>query len=203
MKVMIQRCVFTCCLFVLAALSSTKVMAQYVDVTINPLSALTGTAVIMAEVPVAPSFGVELQSSYFFKARRAWTPDYSTEGYRIGALAHYYFDTNREHAEWSIFAYGRYLDVRYEDNGSPTIFDRDNYTFSKISVGMGGSYKHVFREHFVLGAGIGLGRNFAKKLVREEGEAGDFLSLGLQTRVDIDVYARVTIGYRFRYTMGS
>ena len=195
---MIKRCGFYWCSLLLLVVSSTKLTAQYVDLTINPISALTGTAVIMVEVPVAPSLGVELQSSYFFRAQRAWTPNYYTEGYRIGALGHFYLPSSTEIKEWSIFTYGRYLDVRYEDNGSNTVFDRDNYTLSKFTIGMGGSYKHVFSERFVLGAGFGLGRNFKRKLVREEGNDGDFFSLGLQARADIDVYARVTVGFRLR-----
>ncbi len=198
MNGMVKRSAYWLSFLLLLGFAS-RSSAQYVDLTINPISALTGTAVVMVEVPVAPLIGVELQSSYFFRARRPWTPNFSTRGYRVGVLGHMYFDSEAEHTEWSLFAYGRYLNVFYEDadpEGLRTIFDRDNYTLSKMAIGFGGSYKHLVGEHFVFSTGVGLGRNFARKLVRQEGNTGDFLSLGIQERTNIDVYARLTIGYR-------
>lgn len=188
-------------LAIFTLVSSLASKAQYTDLTFNPISALTGTAVLMVEVPVNQTVGVELQSSYFFNAQRFWTQNYKTEGYRVGALAHLYMNSEFEHTEWSVFAYSRYLNVRYEAlEASGTIFDRDNYSLTQMSIGLGGSYKRMMGENFVLSVGAGLGRNFARNLVREQGRTGDFLSLGFQATADVDVYGRVTFGYRIRHT---
>ena len=119
-----------------------------------------------------------------------------------GALGHLYLNRESEHTEWSVFAYLRYLNVRYEtveEGRSRTLLDRDNYTLSQYALGLGGSYKWVISEHLVLSLGGGMGRVFGRNIEREVGNTGDFLSLGIQSRADVDVYARVTLGYRFRY----
>ncbi|MFK8054479.1 MAG: hypothetical protein AB8F78_00040 [Saprospiraceae bacterium] len=184
-------------LSMMASFGATTLRAQHTDITFNPMSALLGTAVVMVEIPVSEVVALELQSSYFFRAQRFWTQNYRTEGYRIGALAHLYMNEEAEHAKWSVFAYSRFLNVRYEAiELSTTFFERDSYTLSQMSIGLGGSYKQILGNDFVLSVGAGLGRNFARRLVREEGQTGDFLSLGNQATRDIDLYGRITFGYR-------
>jgi len=82
---------------------------------------------------------------------------------------------------------------------SSVTFDRDSYALTQMTIGFGASFKHVLSENIVLSMGGGLGRNIARNLVREEGQTGDFLSLGWQATSDLDIYARITVGYRFRY----
>jgi len=184
-------------LFFLFHAWSFSAKAQYADLTFNPLSALTGTAVVMVEVPAGKAAAIELQSSYFFEANRFWRPYYRTSGYRVGGLVHLYVNSGKKHTGWSVFPYVRYLNSRNEAiEEANTTFDRDSYELTQMTVGFGGSFKHVFGEHFVLGVAGGLGRNFARKLVRDEGETGDFFSLGFQATALIDVYGRITVGYR-------
>jgi len=177
--------------------------AQYVDLGTNPMSLLFASTKLTAEIPVSPLVSIEPQANYLFRSRRFWSSGYESTGYRIGLSTLLYFDEDRQHQGWYGFIYGRYGSISYFDRETVNLLNRmsENYRQSRLTLGFGGGFKHVFNHGLILGASLGAGRTFLDEFISidDNGQPVDVTPQSGPILEDLlSVYGRLSIGYRFR-----
>ncbi len=190
-------------LFTLASAAAPSALrAQYVQVSTNPTSLIFGVFKLEAELPLNHKFALETEAAVLVKGQRFWTPDYNSEGYRLGLVGKKYFDASRPHEGFYGFAYARVSSFKFTDYAEEgerrdqRDFDRDRST-----VGFGVGHAAVGKDGFYYGFSLGIGRHFVNKKTYTSPALGpggeifdtddaEFLAL------PVDIYGRVSMGLR-------
>ncbi len=176
-----------CFLFAWIARSNAQV-----DVQINPVGILFRSIDLTAEFPVSEDFGVEGALGYDFQSYKIDDLDYKNNGFGVRAIGKYYFGPENGIDRWNI---GGYLRV---SSGKSTAEEADagktEVKNNKFAVGFYTGYKWVSRKNVVFELGLGIGRNFVRKFEFDDGSEVDTSDIPL---LNIDIFGRLSLGYRF------
>ncbi len=198
MFLLLSRVLLTIGLAAIAALAH----AQYTQISTNPASLIFGVFKLEAEIPLNNHFAIEPEAAVLVKGQRFWTPDYDSEGYRLGVVGKKYFDAAKPHEGFYGFVYARNSKFTFTDfieEGER----RDQRDFERVrsTIGFGIGHAAVGKDGFYYGFSLGIGRHF----VNEKTYTSDALGPGGEIfdtddaeflRLPIDVYGRVSMGLR-------
>ena len=177
-------------LLLLALATSTH--AQ-VDVQINPVAILFSSIDVTAEFGVSPDFGVEAGLDYNFQNWDIDDIDYKNNSVGIRAIGKYYFGPEDGIDRWAIGGYTRFV-TGTASAEEETSNEREEVKNTKFAIGFYTGYKWVSKKNVVFELGLGLGRNFVRKYEYGDGEEVTTDDIPL---LNIDVLARLSLGYRF------
>ncbi len=198
MFLLLARVLLTLGLVAVAALAH----AQYTQLSTNPASLIFGVFKAEAEIPLNNNFAIEPEAAVLVKGQRFWTPDYDSEGYRLGLVGKKYFDASKPHEGFYGFVYARnskFTFTDYVEEGGRR--DQRDFERARSTIGFGVGHAAVGKDGFYYGFSLGIGRHFVddkKYTTPALGPGGEifdtddaeFLAL------PIDVYGRVSMGLR-------
>lgn len=191
-----KKCLLLLFLVVAAAATSN---AQ-VDVQLNPIGILFRSIDLSAEFGVSEDFGIEGALGYDFQNYNFDDIEYRNNAVGFRAIGKYYFKPEDGIDKWNVGGYARFstgTSSVTEDSNSGRDDDVKN---TKFAVGFYTGYKWVSRKNVVFELGLGIGRNFVRTFEYEDGTEADTSDIPL---LNIDIFGRLSLGYRFGGSSGG
>lgn len=149
------------------------------EIKINPVGLLFQDYSISAEFGVNPNFGIEPVIGF-------WNPNLSDNAsyraLRTRLIGKYYFNPDKGIDKFNVGGYLNFVNGRLSDGS-------ESSNATRIALGLYMGQKWVSKGNFVFELGLGLGRNLLYNVADT-----DLRDVPL---VNLDIFARISIGLRF------
>ena len=193
-------------LYTLALVGAAAAAQAQVDASVNLTGLYARNPQIIGEYAVSDKFGVELSAGTALgkyeisssSGTSTTTNEWKRRGLLLGLQGKYYF--NPDDAADGLYAggYARLRNVTFGDyllDGESR--DSEDLKIKRLAVGASFGYKAVFAEKFVAEGAVGGG--FAPVNDNDLLDGFEDSFSGLSKIAAVDLYARLSIGYRFAY----
>lgn len=171
--------------------------AQYTDIQINPIGALFGNLSATAEFPVAETIGVEPSLALRLGSTSLGGLTYKRSGFGAGVNGKFYFNPQDGHDRFYVGAYTRFSSTKNkveENDGSSSGGFAEEYTRTRLSLGVLVGHKWVADNGLVFEIAVGGGRALLNNFDYEDGD--DAFEDSLNALTQFDAYGRLSLGYR-------
>lgn len=172
---------------VVTILSLSSVFAQ-TEIKINPVGAIFGSPDVSVEFAVNEDVGIEPFIGVNFTKLTVDNTTYKSSGFGYGAIGKYYFSPEKGIDKFYAGLYLRGGSSKFTSSSS-----NDNFSSTRLGLGLSLGYKWVSRKNVVFEIGGGLGR----KLVGKYSNASGNVNTADIPLLNIDGYLKFSVGYRF------
>ncbi len=166
-----------------------------VDLKINPIGTLFKQPEITLDFAITDNFSVETGIGYNGGNFSIDGIEYERSGFKATAIARTYFRPEDGADKFGIGLYTRYANKEGEVKDSQDA-GINNYTQERLTVGFLTGWKWVSRNNILLELGVGVGRAMINDIKFENPDRTTLLIDDIRA-VDLDVWTRLAIGYRF------
>lgn len=161
---------------------------ESMEVKINPIGILFGSADIAVEKFMSENFGLEGSISFNSRTFTAGSEEFKNTGFGVGVFGKYYFNPDRDCSKFYLAPYVRFATSK----GTSSVAGNNDLKNTRVAGGLMLGWKWVSSGKISIELGFGLGRAFVNNY-----DGPDQATIDLLEAFDIDAVGRFAVGYRF------